>query len=131
MYGGLTVEGGRELRRSLRAAGSDLTELKAANKRAADIVAAAAPARTPRVSGRLASSIRGAGTKTAGIVRAGNNRKSGTGVPYALPIHWGWPKRNIKANPFLSDTAQQTEERWMKEYEIDIDRIINAVKGKS
>lgn len=131
MYGGLTVEGGRELRRTLRQAGSDLTELKEANKRAADIVAAAAPARAPRVSGRLASSIRGAGTKTAGIVRAGNNRKSATGIRYALPIHWGWPKRNIKANPFLSDTAQQTEEKWMKEYEIDIEKIVNLVKGKS
>ncbi len=39
VYAGLKLEGGRNLRRTLREAGSDLTELKAANAQAASIVA--------------------------------------------------------------------------------------------
>ena len=30
-------------------------------------------------------------------------------VPYAGAIHWGWPARNISAQPFLTDAAKQTE----------------------
>lgn len=128
-YQGVKIEGMRNLRRTLKQAGDDLTELKEVNKAAAEIAATRAKGWAPIVSGQLAATVRSSGTKTAGIVRAGNNRKSSTGVPYAAPIHWGWPARNIKANPFLSYSAQDTEPRWLKLYENYIDKTLGKIRG--
>lgn len=129
-YQGLKIEGGRQLRRTLRQAGSDLTDLKAANAQAASIVSSRAKSWAPTRSGRLQSSVRSSGTKTAGIVRAGNNRKSKSGVPYAAPIHWGWKARNIRANPFLSYSAQATESTWIRLYEQLVNKALSKIKGK-
>lgn len=129
-YQGLKIEGARQLRRTLREAGSDLTDLKAANAQAASIVSSRAKSWAPTRTGRLQSSVRSSGTKTAGIVRAGNNRKSKSGVPYAAPIHWGWKARNIKANPFLSYSAQATESTWIRLYEQLVNKALSKVKGK-
>lgn len=129
-YQGLKIEGGRQLRRTLRQAGSDLTDLKAANAQAASIVSNRAKSWAPTRSGRLQSSVRSSGTKTAGIVRAGNNRKSKSGVPYAAPIHWGWKARNIRANPFLSYSAQATESTWIRLYEQLVNKALSKIKGK-
>lgn len=118
------VEGGRELRRSLREAGSDFQDLKDAHREAAEIAAAASALAAPVVSGRLRQTVRAAGTKTAGIIRAG--KKS---VPYAGPIHWGWPKRNIKANPFMASAAKDTEGKWVPVFEHRIEEITNKIKG--
>lgn len=129
MYSGVKIEGMRQLRHSLRQAGDDLQDLKATNAQASSIVASRAKGWAPNRSGRLAASVRSSGTKTAGIVRAGNNRKTASGVPYAGPIHWGWKKRNIKANPFLSYSAQATEPTWIKLYTDYLDKTINKIKG--
>ena len=126
---GLRIEGGRELRRTMRKAGSDLTELKEANRAAADIVTSRARSTAPKVSGNLSNSIRTGATKTAGIVRAGNNRKSATGVPYANPIHWGWPARGITAQPWLSEAATETEPRWIELFNKLVSEALNNVKG--
>lgn len=130
VYQGLKIEGGRQLRRTLREAGSDLQDLKESNAAAAGIVSGKAKSWAPTRSGRLMASVRSSGTKTAGIVRAGNNRKSKNGVPYAAPIHWGWKARNIKANPFLSYSAQATEPTWIRLYESLVNKALSKIKGK-
>lgn len=117
------VDGLKELRKSLRQAGEDMTDLKQANREAAGTVESAT--QPPRRSGTLAGTLRSTGTVTAGIIRAG--KKS---VPYAGPIHWGWPARNIEPQPFLVDAAQATEPQWAAAYEAHIDRILNNIKGK-
>lgn len=116
------VEGARELRRTLRKAGDDLSDMKAAHTKAAGTVLARqiAPART----GTLAATVRGTGTKTAAIIRAGYAR-----VPYANPIHWGWPARNIAAQPWISEAAQGSEAVWYPVYVADVQRITDKVKG--
>lgn len=129
VYAGVQIEGMRSLRSTLRKAGDDLTELKGVNAAAAGIAAGRAQGWAPVRSGALAASVRSSGTKTAGIVRSGNNRKSASGVPYAGPIHWGWPSRNIKANPFLSYSAQATEPTWIKLYTDYLDETIGKIKG--
>jgi len=128
------VYGARELRRSLNDAGEGVTELKDANRAAAETAARASAALAPKLSGALAATIRASGTKTAGIIRAG--RKS---VPYAAPIHWGWPTRPaplegiyggpIEPQPFLSDGAQSSEGTWLPEYINTVNGIIRRVKG--
>lgn len=119
------VRGGRQLRKTLRAAGDDLADLKDVHKQAATIAADRAASRAPRRTGRLAATIRASGTKTAGIVRVGNN----TRVPYANPIHWGWKKRNITANPFASHGAQESEPTWVQLYQRYIDTTLDSIKG--
>lgn len=118
----LEVRGARKLRRTLKRAGRDVTELRGVHSGVAGVVAGAAS--PPRRSGTLAGTVRAAGTTTAAIVRAGFAR-----VPYAGPIHWGWPARNIAAQPFLSDAATSSEGIWIKLYEREVDRIINQVEG--
>jgi phage gpG-like protein len=118
------VEGAKNLRRTLRKAGKDLSELKAAHKEAANIAAAAGRGKAPNVSGALAATVRGSGTNTAAIVRAGR-----ASVPYAQVIHWGWPGHNIAANPFLTEAAQETEPTWFAVYTEAFDNALNQIKG--
>lgn len=121
---GISVEGGKTLRRTLRQAGDNLEDLKAAHDKAAKIAADASAALAPKRTGRLAATIRGSGTKTAGIMRAGYSS-----VPYAGPIHWGWPSRNISPQPFLSDGATNSQGRWLPVYEAAVDGAIQKVRG--
>lgn len=122
---GVRVEGGRELRRSLRRAAGNLNDLKAAHGAAGAIVAAAAKPRAPRgPSGDLGASVRSSGTTTAAIVRAGY-----ASVPYAGPIHWGWPARHIAPQPWLSTTAQATEPTWLAIYETAVERVLDTITG--
>lgn len=120
------VEGGRELRRTLKQFGDDLQSMREAHREAAQIAAAASSALAPVKTGRLRDTIRAAGTTTAAIIRAGFAR-----VPYAGPIHWGWASRNIPADPFLSQGAQDSEGRWLRVYEEYVDTAMQKVKGTS
>lgn len=119
------VEGVKQLRASMKRAGVDLSELKAAHAEAGNIAAAAATARAPLgATGKLRASIRSSGTNTAAIVRAGKKA-----VPYAGPIHWGWPSRGITANTFMSDGATATEGQWIPVFEAAVEKAIQQVKG--
>lgn len=118
------VIGGRRLRKTLKAAGVDLRELSAINKKAASVVAGSARGSAPARSGRLASSIRPGATQRAGVVRAGR-----ASLPYAGVIHWGWPQRNIAAQPFLSEAAQSTESTWSELYWDELQRLIDSIEG--
>lgn len=128
-YVGLRLEGAPRFKRTLKQAGQELDDMKTAHKSAAGIVASRASSWAPSVTGRLAGSVRASGTKTAAIVRAGNNRKSKAGVPYANPIHWGWRARNIRPNPFLSYSAQSTEPTWLPLFMKELNQAISKVEG--
>lgn len=120
------VEGADQLRRTMRKAGVDMTELKSTHRSVAETVTQAAKPAAPRGrTGRLAQSIRPGATQKAAIIRAGKKA-----VPYAGPIHWGWPKRGIKAQPWLAETAETTEPAWSDEYRAAIEKIIEKIKGK-
>ena len=116
------VLGARQLRATLRRAGQDMSDLKRVHAEVGRIVVAAASA--PSRTGTLAASIRSGAAATSATVRAGGAR-----VPYAGPIHWGWPARGITAQPFLSDAAQRTEPRWTEVYLTEVNRIIDRVQG--
>jgi hypothetical protein len=120
----LRVDGARELRRSLKAAGDDLEDLRAVHATVARYVALRAAAMAPRRSGRLAGSVRGNNAKTSAVVKSGGAR-----TPYAGPIHWGWPRRHIAAHPFMVDAAHTTEPTWTRYYLREVERIISHVHG--
>jgi uncharacterized protein YcsI (UPF0317 family) len=121
---GIRIEGLDALVRSMRKAGVDISELKEAHIRAAAIVADRAAELAPRRSGRLAGSVRPAKQAKRARIQAGSAK-----VPYANPIHWGWPSRNIASQPFLSDAAQQTEAEWTAAYLEDVQAALDKVRG--
>jgi HK97 gp10 family phage protein len=122
--GSVRLEGWSTLVRTLRKAGVDLGELKEANAAAGRIIAARAAEIAPRRTGRLASSIRTQGGVHRVRVAAGK-----ASAPYAGPIHWGWPARHIKAQPFLSDAARQTEPEWFPAFVRDVTKILEKIEG--
>jgi hypothetical protein len=120
----LQVEGARTLRATLKRAGVQLSDLRAAHADVAQLVHARAQPKAPRRSGRLAGTERPAGTQSAAIVRAGF-----AATPYAGPIHWGWDKRHIKAQPWIYDAAVSTKGQWEAKYMAALEHIINTVEG--
>lgn len=121
----IRVEGAKMLRRTLKKSGADMKKLSAVNRKAATVVANAAKPTTPRLTGKLAASVRTGATQRAGIVRAG--RKT---IPYANAIHWGWPSRRIPPQPWVSLAAQSTEPVWVDLYLREMKSLIKEVKGK-
>jgi hypothetical protein len=144
---GVRVMGQKEFTRLLKALGDDaVNDIKKAHLEAAKIVEAAArpkaPAhggvsvisgtpywRTPvQPSGTLRNSLRSAGTQRGGFVRAG--KKS---VPYAGPIHFGWPSRPnaakgwqggpIRPNPFMYDALDERRDEVAETFARYIDDI--------
>lgn len=90
----------------------------------ADAVADKARGRAPRLTGRLASSIRATASPTRADIRAG-----GAGVPYAMAIHWGWPKRNIRKQPFLFDALRDMRPEIERAYEDGIVQLADEFNG--
>lgn len=120
----LRVEGARQLRSTMRRAGADMRDLTAVNREVADIVAGAGKGSTPYRTGRLAGTVRPGATQTMALARAGGAR-----TPYANPIHWGWYRRGIKPQPWLSQAAQSTEPIWFARFEAGISRLLDKIKG--
>lgn len=118
------VDGLRNLRRTLTAAGVSLQDLKDAHAEVARVVVRAAEPHTPRRTGALAASLRGSGTQTAAVARAGR-----AAVPYAGPIHWGWPRRHIKAQPWIYDAAVASQDQWTGTYLSALEHIIDSIEG--
>ena len=118
------VDGARELRASLKRAGDDLADLKDANQAVAGMVAGRATSMAPRVSGRLAGSVRGNRAASSAVIKVG-----GASLPYAGPVHWGWPARHIAGDPFAANAAKDTEPEWTATYLQAIEAIVAKVKG--
>jgi hypothetical protein len=85
----VNVVGARELRKKLRKLGDDLEDMKAVHLAAAELVADEAERRVPVKTGTLRMSIKAAGTKTKGKVRAASTGKS---KPYGARQHWAQQK---------------------------------------
>lgn len=117
------VEGLKELRKQLKQAGESLSDLKQVGRDAAEIVAAEARTLVPRLSGDLEQSIR-AGQAKGGVVRAGS-----AGVPYAGPVHFGVPARNIAPQPFLYDAADKRVGEVQELYLKRVQEITESVTG--
>lgn len=118
------IEGLADLARTMKRAGEDITELKDAHTRAAQIVADRAASLAPKRTGRLAGNIRPAKQVQRARIMAGS-----AAVPYAGPIHWGWPARHIDANPFISNAAVETEDQWLTAYFDDVQKALDKVRG--
>ena len=86
----------------------------------AEAVADKARSKAPRLTGRLAGSIRATASPSRADIRAG-----GAGVKYAMPIHWGWPKKNIRKQPFLFDALREMRPEIERAYQDGMIQLAN------
>jgi hypothetical protein len=118
------IEGADELRRNINRMSQGIDrdaargDMKAAHLQAAEIVKVKAVQLVPVRSGRLLQTIRAAGAQKSGRVRAGFAR-----VPYAGPIHFGWPARRISPQPFLYDALDARRFEVRDAYERNLAQI--------
>lgn len=113
------VDGLTELRKAIRDAEPELkAELREAYKNTALAVAGRAYQLAPQYTGDLAGSIRPVATIASASVSAGSSS-----VPYAGPIHWGWPKRNIVAQPFIAQALKQQWTGITRYFDEAVDRV--------
>ena len=121
MGGQLEIEGLRELQKSLRNLTDDSrNDMKETHRKAGQIVVDGAIRYVPVRTGALAQSMRSAPTQRQGRVRVGS-----AAVPYAGPIHFGWPDRRIKPNPFIYEVLDERRREVAAIYAERISQLIN------
>lgn len=121
MGGQLEIEGLRELQKALRGLTEDSrNDMKETHRKAGQIVVDGAIRYVPVRTGALLASLRSAPTQRQGRVRVGS-----AAVPYAGPIHFGWPARNIRPNPFIYAVLDERRAEVMRLYEERIDQLIH------
>jgi hypothetical protein len=116
------IEGLNKVRRDLKKLENDVdygSQFLAVNKTLADAVATDSKTYVPVMTGALSGTIRAAASKTSGRVKAGFKA-----VPYAGPIHFGWPARFIKPQPFIYDAIDRRREEIKRRYEDLIKKLI-------
>ena len=118
----IRVEGLNQLVRTMRKAGIDMADLKEANKAAGTIVATRGRGVAPRLTGKLAASIRPSKTARKAVVRAG-----GSNIRYARFQEFGSSKNTAKH--YLYGSAEYTQPQWLPQYEIEMSRIIARING--
>lgn len=121
MVDAVEVVGADRLARTLHDAADELRDLTDVNTQAGDYIRARAAANAPRRTGRLASSL------TVHVDKAAVTVESD--LIYANPIHWGWPARNISAQPFLADAVEVTSSTVVDMYDTNNERVLERVHG--
>jgi len=126
------VSGARELQRDLRRAGVDAKDLRGANRDIARWFAPTAAERAPYRTGRLSESVKGLGTATKAVITAGSAK-----VPYAGPIHFGWPTRPdptrgwrggpIVPQPFIYQALDERRDEVLDTYQAYMDQLCRRV----
>lgn len=130
----LKVEGLKEAAKTFRSGPKWVKEeLKAANKDIMIVVRDRARMEAPQRTGRLAKSVGGSASDQAARVKAG----TGARVPYAGPIHFGWPTRPnhqkkwrggpIAPNPFLYRAVGHSTDRIHAMYADAMDRLAKRI----
>lgn len=120
----IKVEGLSKVQRDLRKLSTDAldlnkTEFLETNKQVAEIIISETKKYVPVLSGALAAAVRNASTKKSAKVRAGS-----AVVPYAGPIHFGWPARSIRPNPFIYEAIDSRRDEVKDRYENLVEKLI-------
>lgn len=120
---GIKVEGLTQVVKALTELGFETEDLRRAFGR---ISAEALPVYrgfTPRRTGALQADYRASRTRNRAALAVGRAR-----VPYARPIQWGWPARNIAPAHFVQKGDRVMERRAVPILEEEINKIIQ-LKG--
>lgn len=115
------MKGLRRTLRALEAAGASAEDMRDLMHALGMIVVDRARQRAPVRSGALSQSIRAGRGKTKAVVRAGFDSQR---LPYAAVIHYGWPKRNIRANPYLTTALEESQQEVLAAFTEGIDQLL-------
>jgi len=110
------IEGTQELQTLLTRLANDLESNSELNKELSTNLAQKASSIAPRLTGSLASSIVGNPSPQKAQIVAGSGA-----VPYAGVIEYGWPDRNIEAQPYLNKTVNSNMDYIVERYKQNID----------
>jgi hypothetical protein len=102
--------------------GADLKDMQRTNKAAAQPVSDRARDIAPHLTGALSRSVRPTATQREGAVLSGSRA-----VPYAGPIHFGWPARNIEPQPFLYDALDDRRDQVVEVYEARVESLVRKL----
>jgi carbon monoxide dehydrogenase subunit G len=114
----IKINGLREVVRSLNQYAGAVDDMKEANSKISAKVAQDAVSISPKKSGDLARSIKGNRAKEKVQIKAG-----GTRVPYAGVIEYGWPARNIEAEPYLRRAAYNNIKYTIEQYDANLESL--------
>jgi hypothetical protein len=92
----INVEGVKQVTDTLNKLAKDLESNVELNKELSTTLAQKASAMAPRLTGALASSVQGNPSAEKAQILAGSNA-----VVYAGVQEYGWPEKNIQAQPYL------------------------------
>jgi hypothetical protein len=121
----VSVNGEEQVKAALAKIGKDIIDRSDLNKDLSDELSRQASARAPRLTGELASSVRGNPSADKAQIVAG-----GGGVVYAGVQEYGWPEKNIQEQPYLRPAVYENlgyiEEKYndyiksiIKRYDLD------------
>jgi hypothetical protein len=113
------VTGVREFNRACRDLGVSIEDMRSAFAAVAALGAASAASFAPKRTGTLASNIRGSQSASKAVVRSG-----GALVPYAGPINYSWPARNIAGAFFMQKADQVWQPYAMQRLKQELDKKI-------
>jgi hypothetical protein len=115
----VSISGLAEVQSALDKVEKDLVDMLELNKELSEDLAKKASALAPRLTGALASSVRGNPSAEKAEILAG-----GPGVPYAGVQEYGWPLKNIQAQPYLRPAVNNNMGFIVEKYKNYIDNTI-------
>jgi len=115
----ITIQGVKEVTDSLNKLARDLESNIELNKELSTNLSQKASALAPRLTGALASSVQGNPSAEKAQILAGS-----AAVPYAGVIEYGWPNRNIQAQPYLNPAVNNNMGYIVEKYNDSIQAAI-------
>ncbi len=115
----ITITGVKEVKDTLNKLGRDLESNIELNKELSTTLSQKASAMAPRLTGALASSVVGNPSAEKAQILAGS-----AAVPYAGVQEYGWPLRNIQAQPYLRPAVNNNMGYIIEKYNDSIQKAI-------
>lgn len=115
----VSVKGAAQVRAALDKVEKDLVDRSELNKELSTELSQKASAMAPRLTGALASSVKGNPSNEKAQILAGSNV-----VPYAGVQEYGWPAKNIQAQPYLRPAVFDNMDYIVEKYNKYIESIV-------
>lgn len=115
----ITITGVKEVTDTLNKLGKDLESNIELNKELSTTLSQKASALAPRLTGALASSVQGNPSAEKAQILAGS-----VAVPYAGVQEYGWPEKNINAQPYLRPAIHNNMGYIIEKYNESIQKAI-------
>lgn len=115
----ISISGVKEVTDTLKKLGRDLESNIELNKELSTTLSQKASALAPRLTGALASSVKGNPSAEKAQILAGS-----AAVPYAGVQEYGWPEKNINAQPYLRPAVHNNMGYIIEKYNDSIQKAI-------